>query len=358
MIDISNETVDAAWDTFVAQTPGGHHVQTSQWARVKAWNGWRTTRVLVKHGPQIVGGAQLLSRSVSPFGAIVHIPKGPLFAVGDPSLSDCLLTQIQQLAKAQGMQFLVLQPPDNGDAFVSHLTRAGFQPSLFEPMPVATVRIDITPSPDLLLSQMRRKTRQAIRRGLRRGGLCVREGQRDDIATFHRLLVLSGQRLGFSPYSQDFYANMWACLAPNGYLRLTLAEYRGEAVAAHLVAPFGDTILGKQSGWSGQYRELQPNELLHWETMRWGRAHGFRYYDLDGIDSRAALALSQGNPLPKTFIQSATSFKLGFGGEVVQLPQSYDYILHPALRCMYTRLVPYLAHWPLMHHIIDRFRIA
>ena len=31
---------------------------------------------------------------------------------------------------------------------------------------------------------------------------------------------------------------------------------------------------------------LRPNDLLHWEIMRWAKAHGFAFYDFGGFDER------------------------------------------------------------------------
>src|SRR4051794_39623342 len=68
--EIDEEPTHPAWDDWVATVPGGHHLQTSGWGYVKADAGWRATRILVRDGGQIVGGCQLLVRSVPLIGAI------------------------------------------------------------------------------------------------------------------------------------------------------------------------------------------------------------------------------------------------------------------------------------------------
>lgn len=75
-------------------------------------------------------------------------------------------------------------------------------------------------------------------------------------------------------------------------------------------------------GWSGERAGIRPNELLHWHAMRWGREAGYRWYDLEGIDPHTARAVLRGERPEK--IDGLTHFKLGFGGEVVTLPGTYD----------------------------------
>lgn len=48
---------DPAWDAFVASLPGGSHVQTSMWARVKAVVHWRAVRIMLLHDETAAGQA-------------------------------------------------------------------------------------------------------------------------------------------------------------------------------------------------------------------------------------------------------------------------------------------------------------
>jgi len=52
---------------------------------------------------------------------------------------------------------------------------------------------------------------------------------------------------------------------------LLLADYKGEILSSILLLAFGDTVSYKMGGWSGERRDVRPNELLHWTAMRWAR---------------------------------------------------------------------------------------
>jgi len=237
-VRVSHETEDPDWDAFLAQTPGGHHVQTSLWAQVKALLGWQAVRVVVTQGEQIVAGAQLLMRPLPLVGTVGYVPKGPLSALDDPVLKELVVNELQQVAKAHRIQLLVIQPADSSEAFAHQLRRWGFRPSPITVVPTATLLIDLTKELDDILAQMKRATRYGIRRSLREG-ISVREGTERDLPTFYRLLVATGQRQQFSPSPEEYFVKMWRLLRPYGYIRPFLAEYEDEAVSAHLIVPFG-----------------------------------------------------------------------------------------------------------------------
>jgi lipid II:glycine glycyltransferase (peptidoglycan interpeptide bridge formation enzyme) len=354
-VRVSHETEDPDWDAFLAQTPGGHHVQTTLWAQVKALLGWQAARVVVTQGAQIVAGAQLLLRPLPFVGAIGYVTKGPLLALEDPLLAKLVISKLHQVAKSYRSQYLVVQPPGNGQVLADQLSRWGFKPSSNEVAPTATVVIDLTKNLDDILAQMKSETRHNIRRGQRKG-VTVREGTGRDLPTFYRLYVASSQRQKFSPPPEEYFSEMWRLLDPHGYVKLFLTEYEGEAVSALWVAPFGDTVLIKRIGWSGCHGSLRPNELLYWTALQWAKSQGYRYYDLEGIDQRAARAIVHGEPCPDSLLQSPTRFKLGFGGQVTFFPGAYDYVYNPFLRWAYNMVFPKMASWPVVAQALNRLR--
>jgi lipid II:glycine glycyltransferase (peptidoglycan interpeptide bridge formation enzyme) len=350
-VRVSDKPDDPDWDAFLAKTPGGHYVQSSLWARMKALSGWRATRVVVTRGDDIVGGAQLLTRPLPLVGAAGYVPKGVLVASDDARLSHLVIDAVHQAAAAHRVQYLAMQPPGNGQAFVRELPAWGFRPNPRLGTVTATVRIDLSPEPGDILAQMKKKTRSNIHRGQSQG-ITAREGVESDLETFYRLLAAASRRKQFPIYSETYYAELWRVLGSRGHLKLFLAEYAGEAVSAMLAIPFGDTMFTHVSAWSGRHRERKPNEALEWAAMMWAKARGYRYYDFEGIDPKAARAVLRGEPVPDSLTQTAdrtvTRYKLGFGGQVTLLPGAYEYVYNPFLRWAYHTALPKIQHWPMI----------
>lgn len=339
-IRISNVSEDPAWDDFVAEAPDGHYVQTSLWAKAKALLNWRAVRIVVMREKHVVAGAQMLIRSFPLVGAVGYVPKGPLNTLNkdDFELTKHVIDQLHQVARKNGVRYLAVQPPNNGEALARQLPSWGFQPSSRELTPTATILLDLSKDLNEILAQMRRKTRYNIRLGQRKG-VVVREGTEDDLTTFYRLLSATGQRRQFSSPPEAYFSNMWRIFQPRGYIKMFLAEYDGEAVSTLLAISFGNTVTLWRGGWSGRHDSCRPNEVIHWAAISWAKAQGYRFCDFEGLDPEVAESVTLGETLPDSLRRTPSFFKLGFGGQVTHLPPPYDHIYNPFLRWSYASVL-------------------
>lgn len=354
-IQVYGKLEDPAWDAFVAATPGGQHVQTSLWAQVKASLTWRAIRVIAYQKEQIVGGAQLLVRAVSPAGQIGYVTNGPLLASNDPELSRLILGKLCQISRKQRLWMLIVQPPAGGVDLAASLRGKKFLPCPVSPASTASCLIDLTQPTSTILAHMNAKTRHNIRQGVRKC-IKIREGTEDDLSTFHRLLMQTAERQNFTPYSLDYYKLMWRKFHPHNFLTLLIAECEGEATSALIVIPFRDTVLAKSSGWSGTHNESRPNEAIHWAAIEWGKAHGYHYYDFGGIDREVAEMSLAGRLDGGPNKQTVTLFKLGFGGAVTLFPEATIYIFPPPARWMFAGLLKLAVYQPNLMRTLNRRR--
>lgn len=353
--EIRHDPRDDAWDDFLARTPGGHHVQSSLWAAVKATRGYRAVRLLARRQGTIVAGIQMLVAPPRYGRSVAYAAKGPVVAPNEGALAAQLLREFQGEARSQRVELLFVQPPDDGAWLEPAVRQAGFAPSHVEVCPYATTVVDLRQGADAVLKAMKQKVRYNIRLALR-NRLTARAGSEADLATYYALMVATGQRQGFSVFPEEYYRILWRVFRERDAVRLSIVEHRGEPLAAQLAIAFGDTVLNKMGVWSGRFGEHHPNELLHWSSIEWAAGNGFRRYDLDGISSAAARAAMAGEPLPAELRRSLDSFKLGFGGEAKLLPGTFDFVSRPALRWVYRALAPHLAHSRLAKWALHRFR--
>lgn len=331
-VTLSSDWEDPLWDDFLVSTPGGHHVQTSLWAQVKCSIGWRCARTVVTQGTQIVGGAQMLIRPFPVGGSVAYVSKAPLLRTNDSQLADLIVDSLVNQARQQRVQCLVVQPAVNYRGLTGAMARHGFLPTTIQVAPAATIIIDLKPGLQEILAGMKAHTRRNVRLSKRRG-VTVREGHEEDLATYYQLLLTTSQRKGFDVFPEAYYRQMWVVLGSRGYLKLLIAEYGGEVVSAMLVIPFGDTLLNKLSVWSGQHGQAKPNEALQWAAIQWAKSHGYRYYDLEGIEPKVAKQLvGQGTIEVDGTDHPLTKFKLGFGGRVTLFPPAGAYVANPILR--------------------------
>jgi lipid II:glycine glycyltransferase (peptidoglycan interpeptide bridge formation enzyme) len=285
-------------------------------------------------------------------GSVGYIARGPVLTSDEPMLLAAVLGAVHTVAREHGVQYLAVQPPQHSPVLERRLLTDGFRPSAREVSPPATVLLDLSQSMESLLSSMNPKTRYNLRLGQRKG-IVVREGGEADLGTFYRLLVITGQRHHFSPYPEHYFARMWQVLNPGGHIKLFVAEYAGQPVSALLAIAFGDTVSYKRGGWSGQYGDRHPNELMQWTAITWAKAKGYHYYDFDGVEHRVARALLNGDASAR---RSVTAFKVGFSDQITLFPRTYDYVYHPLLRWSYRSVYPRIAHWTVVKRVTAALR--
>jgi lipid II:glycine glycyltransferase (peptidoglycan interpeptide bridge formation enzyme) len=312
------------WDAFVAITPGGHHLQTSMWARVKASVGLRASRVLVEREGRTLGGAQLLSRKVPLLGTIAYVPRGPLIADRERDSLDAVLRGLDALVREERVAFLKVQPPVDRADLPVHLTSRGFIEAQVQTAPAATIRIDLrAKSDEELLGAMKASTRRNVRLA-QRSGVVVRDGGVEDIGTLHELLAATGRRQGFAVYPPRYLREFLDSFGSGGHARLLIADHNDVPISAALLVAFGDTVVHKIGAWRGVRSKVRANELLHWTAIRWAKDAGYASYDFDGIPVTIAEALLAGHRPGPEIMTGVADFKLGFGGDVVLLPRTYD----------------------------------
>jgi lipid II:glycine glycyltransferase (peptidoglycan interpeptide bridge formation enzyme) len=345
---------DPAWDAFVVSTPGGHHVQTSGWARAKSILGWKATRILVTDGSQIVGGAQILIRSLPLLGCAGYVTKGPLCYQEDPDLAILVLREIIQISRQNRCQLMAIQPPNNGGYLNDLLESLNFCASQLEMAPTASLVIDLGQSPGMIMKRMKRETRRNVRRS-EREGITVRQGDQSDLKLFYSLYLATARRQGFTPYRPEYFELLWQTFSSRGWITLLIAWYENEAVSAQLLIPFMDTVIAKIAGWSGAHSTRHPNEALYWASILWAVQHGYMYFDFEGVDPQGACVILNGQKLHPAPNSSHDSIKYGFGGKVVFYPPAYDYLPNKMLNWVY-RHNPHIKGLPyrLVEHLRKR----
>jgi lipid II:glycine glycyltransferase (peptidoglycan interpeptide bridge formation enzyme) len=354
-VRVSSDSEDREWDAFLAASAQGHHVQTSLWAQVKTPLGWSAVRLVVKRGPDVVAGAQMLIRLLPLVGGIAYVPRGPVCETDDAGLVTLIIDHLHRIARLRRVQYLVVQPPCSHAPLVSQLEASGFRASAIEVAPRATILLDLSADLNALLAGMQRRCRHYVRSAERKG-LAFRCGTEADLPTFYRLHVATSKRQNFSPFSIDYFWQLWRVLAHRGQLKLFLVEHGGEALSAQVVVAFGNTVLAKSIGWSGRGRDLHPNESLLWGVIQWAKSQGFRYYDFEGIEPQTATAILRGEAIPESMQHSPTGFKLRFGGRVTLFPPAYDYLYNPLVHFACRALGPMLARGPMLAKAAARLR--
>lgn len=336
--DVIVDPAAAEWETFVDCHPYGHLLQTAAWGDFKAKWGWHPRRVVVRGHEGVMAGAQVLSRRLPLGRSVAYVPRGPVAVPGDADALGALWKAIHPVARTSGAVFLTVEPNWPEPVDVAGLWRAGFRPAVQHIQPRATITLDLRPSLDEILAQMKSKWRYNIRLAERKQ-VIVRVGGIDDFALYHDLMRATGTRDEFGIRPAGYYRDAWAAFQP-GRSRLFIAEHAGEPLAALIAFRTGATASYLYGASSDRERNRMPNHALQWAAIQWAKAAGCERYDLWGIPPEVPAARELAEEEYGTGgLWGVYRFKQGFGGRVVTYPGAFDFVYSRPLYWAYQQLI-------------------
>lgn len=346
------------WNDLIATLPGAHVLQSWQWAQVKAAFGWEPLPT-VWHDRQgeVAAAAMVLGRKLRvgglPAGVqVMYVPKGPVLRDwSDSGLRSQVFDDLRILARRNRAIFIKIDPdvrsgvgiPGSdqaaedpiGTPLIAELKSRGWRFSQEQVQYRNTVLIDLRPSEDDLLMNMKQKTRYNVRLAGRRG-VEVRVGTESDLDLLYRMYAETSVRDGFVIRGEDYYREVWRTGMQAGMAEALIAEVETQPVAAIVTFRFADRAWYLYGMSRDLHREKMPNYLLQWEAMRRAKEAGCRVYDLWGA--------------PDVFDEEDSMwgvyrFKEGLGGRVVRHIGAWDLPVRPVHYWLYTRILPRVMEW-------------
>jgi lipid II:glycine glycyltransferase (peptidoglycan interpeptide bridge formation enzyme) len=359
---ICSDLDDPAWDSYLERSPFGHHEQTSRWGRVKAHYGWNPVRLKATLGGELVAGVQVLIRRIAKLGRVGYVCKGPVFDLGDVVLQQQAVQHLHRWAAQERLLYLVVELPYEGHGLADALDAVGYRPHPERLPPSglmsATMVIDLAQGEEAMLRAMSRTKRRSVRHALASGLLC-RQGHSKDVAVFRQLMLQLCARRNTAPTppQPDFFEHLWQAFSDAGGVKLFVVEHEGVPVNTLFTFTFGRWVRAWKMGWSGRFSEKSPDEFIFWESIRWAKQHGYRWYDFVWVDREAAIRYQKGERPSATWQPDGMSFaKLGWGAEALVLPLPRSRFYHPVLHTL-SRLGAYrlldsrwLSRWAACFH--------
>ena len=177
-----------------------------------------------------------------------------------------------------------------------------------EIQPRFVFRLDIKgKTEDEILAGCHQKTRYNIRLAKRKG-VEIREGNREDLKDFHKIMIETGSRDGFIIRSLEYFEKMYDELAPK-HMKVLMAYYEGKPISGIIPIMYGNKTWYLYGASSNEHRNLMPNYLLQWEMIRQAIQNGCDVYDFRGVSG----VVDESHPQYGLY-----RFKKGFGAEFTE----------------------------------------
>ena len=242
----------------------------------------------------------------------LYIPHGPEIYLEDikggiQNEIKGFISYITKLARENKSIFIKIEP--FSDIVMELMYRRGFMRSSKHIQPQKTVVVNLNLSEEELLSRMHQKTRYNINLATKKG-MAFKE--KNDVQTFWKLLKKTAEADNFHTHSEGYYKKLIDFFLDKDILSKTFfVEYEGKSIAGAVVLVHDDTAYYIHGAMDRDYKNLMAPYFLHWEIMKWAKNHGLVFYDFWGIDARKW--------------SGVTRFKLGWGGNTVEYPGSFDF---------------------------------
>lgn len=316
------------WQKLLDKHPEGNFLQSEPWARVNDLMGRRFVMSVINNS----GLCSMIVRDAKR-GRYLEIPGGPLIDWSSKTETEKAIEEIKSVAKHYKCAFARIRPQlKNSPENLTLLKSLGLKVAPMHLAAEHTVILDLEKSEDELLADMRRQTRYEVRRSQKLNIIVEKSNTEKIFKEFQKVQAKTAERQNFFPPSLDeLLAERKAFLEADDYIQIYIAKtsentvFKDQKFEPNLPIAYG---LVFAHGEEAEYYEAASTDLnrtlpgayaLQWQIIKDLKALGIKRYNLWGIAPPNS---------PHHRYAGVTTFKTGFGGEVVEFVPAHDLILN------------------------------
>ena len=310
----SAATEEALWRQIQQTYPEANFLQSPTWAKTNRLIGHK---VIIQTTTQPLGWCLMIVKNAKR-GRYLEIPGGPLIDWQDSTIVERTFAQIRQVARQEKCVFVRFRPQLRRNSVNAELlANLGCQPAPMHLHAEHTVMLDLTKPDATLLSEMRRQTRYEVRRAGKLG-IKVESGRSADLLQeFYQAQAKTAARQHFVPPSWETLSAEREAFADNLYIYVARTS-DNQPIAYGLFLLDGVEAEYFEAASTDLHRKLPGAYALLWQAMQDFQQLGIKRLNLWGIA-----------PAGQKHHRYAgvTTFKTGFGGEIVEFIPAQDIII-------------------------------
>lgn len=296
-------------------TPDGGLFQSQEWAHFQMAAGKQTSQL--NWGDTLVFGVESTLPHV---GKYLYVPRGPV--VSPESLERLSRQELLDFATTKKYIFLRIEP--QSESLCTQLEKTfgrSFRKASHDIQPREILMVDITKDAEILLAEMKSKTRYNIRLAEKHGIDVTETRDEQDRQSFFELLAKTAARKDIHFHPQTYYQKFLDYF-DRETCELLVAKKGNEVLAGVLILYYTDTAYYLHGGSNDSGRKYMAPHLLQWEALKRAKLRGMKQYDLGGV------AVQSSAPAGKDW-EGITRFKQGFAPatETLLFPGAYDIVI-------------------------------
>ena len=326
---ISEATNQQEWDTFLSQQQFRPFLQSWTMGEVYKAVGQQPIRLEIRDKEELIGICQAI---VVPArrGRHLAISYGPLinfqFSIFNFQL---LADELKKIAKEHNCSFIRMSPLTPA---TNQLEIPGAKPSPLHLLAEHIWYIPLTDShdwklgtkhlePGTIFSNMRKNRRNLIRRAEKEGVIVERsKDPLGDLPLFLELHEETRKRHNFTPYTDAFFRAQVELFAARNECTLYIARYNNEVVATSVHMHMHGETSYHHGASTTKYPKIPASYLLQWTAIQDALERKDHVYNFWGIAPEGA---------KKHPFAGVTTFKTGFGGQLLELQHCMDIPVEP-----------------------------
>lgn len=316
------------WENFCLQCKEKTFLQSWNWGEFQIKEGNKIWRFGIYNQEKLISVA-LVIKTIAKRGTFLFVPHGPVIKkeLDDKEKKEIfrlLIDILRKKAKEEKASFIRVSPilPDSADNRKIFLDidfrKSPMHASAYE----ATLKLDICPTEEELLKNMRKTTRYLIKKAAENKDIAIESSSNiKDIDVFQKLTKEVSKRQKFVSFSDDFIEKEFKVFFEDKEAVFLFGKYKEKIAAGALVVFWSGIAFYHQAASLAEFSKLSIPYLLQWEAIKEAKRRGCSFYDFWGfVDPEK---------FPRHPWAGPTLFKMGFSGQVKEYVKTQDYIISP-----------------------------
>ncbi len=326
--EVTNKDI---WEDFLLNISEKTFLDSWNWGEFQKKQGEKIWRLGIYDNEQLIG-VTLVIKVKAKRGTFLFVPHGPILRKSDRvTFSEKglghLIADLKEIAKQEKAGFIrIASIWERNKENIKIFKDLGFKNAPTHMHPEASWKLDLEPSEEELMRNMRKTTRYLIRQAQKNKDIEIIQSQKlEDIDIFNEIHKEVVKKHHFVPFSLEYFKKEFLAFTEDNKISLFMAKYKGEIIASTFIIFWSNMSFYHHAALSLKYPKIPVAYLLQWEAIKEAKKRGCLIHDFWGYV----------DPKSRHPWAGPTLFKMGFGGYAKEYVKTQDLILSPSYYLTY-----------------------
>lgn len=316
---VTEITNQKTWEDFLSKHPETNFLQSWSWGEFHKALGRKIKRSGFIREEKLTG-VMLSVVENARRGKYLTVPGGPIIDWQDRTLVNLFVEEIKNISRVEGCVFVRVRPQLQFNDFSRNLfKKLGFITAPMHLHAELTSQLDITPSEDQLLANMRKATRYETKKAISLGIKIETISDLKTIQKFYDLQLQTARRQKFVPFSYQFLSEQFKVFLDNNQAILYSAKLGNKLLAQAFIIFYGVEAAYHYGASTEDGRKYPGAYLILWESIKEAKKRGLKRYNFWGV-------APEGDKDHR--FSGLSLFKRGFGGVDFEYLHAQDLIIN------------------------------